>query len=1066
MKAKITLRSILSACTLLCAALVTQPAFGQGQTTSAIRGDVLDAAGTGIPGATVQVRFMPTNTVYETTASGSGRFNLGGLRVGGPYQITASADGYQAYIRNGVFLELSQTFRLTARLVSTEEVVELDAFEVTAGPNTIFDSDEFGSGTVVDAVAIQLTPSVNENVADIVRLNPLIAIMDPERLEINAAGQHFRQNSVQVDGVNLNDQFGLEATGFPSLLNPFPLRTIAQFNVSVSPYDVRNSGFTGASINAVTKSGSNKFEGEAYYYYSDENLRAENFFSGERPDYESTTYGLSLGGPIIKDRLFFFANYEKAEIIQGASNPGFIPDPAEVERLRNYLMGLSTTAYPNGYDPGTWGSVSAASQEDEKWLAKLDWYINDMHRFTVRYSQTEATEPQFGEYSDFGETSLTSHYYSNAFKNTAFSAQLNSRWSDKLETELVVARDTFDKSPTYANPNLFPEIIIDQFPGTRIDGTPITNGELFFGSEDSRQANDLATETTKGKAIVTYYHGAHTIVAGFDYEETTFDNLFLQDVYGNIEYDRLDQLIADIPIEPNFTSSRAFMNRRAGVQGESIAAQSDYADLGLFVQNQWQVNTQLELLFGVRYDTFSTDKQPSNNENFNNNFVTQDGRSNLDNTNTIDGTDNVALRVGFRYDVDGSKKQQFRGGFGLFQGRVPGVYMSNAFSNNGVTTSAIRYEPSITLTDFLNNEFDPANPIEYVATPQGSQIDVIDPDFKLPAVWKANLAYDFELPFEHWIGTIEFLQTWTEQGIYVENANLEQSGVTPDGRAYYTGDEFNSDFGEVFNLRNTSKGEASNLSFQVSRPMVDNWSATVSYTYGNSSDVSSVTSSTAFSNYANRAVFNANEDVAGTSNYETRHRVLVQASYKVDWTSQIRTIFSLVFERRTGRPFSYTFGNDFNNDGLTFNDLFYVPSGPNDPLIGFAGGTSQAQIDDFFAYIGSQDGLSKYAGSAVPRNSGASDWVNRLDLRIAQEFDLRGDLKLELWASVQNVLNLINDEWGQTREIPFSFTLQVADAEWDQASGLIIYDVSSSPDVQRIDTDRNYAISLGAALKF
>lgn len=1059
---------------------------GQGSTTAALSGRVL-SGDSPVSGAEVRLTFGPTNSVYTTVSDASGRYSLGGLRVGGPYTLLISSSGYRSTVEEGISLSLSQTLRIETNLDSSEDVVELEAFEVVARPSTIFDSDRFGSGSVIAGDAVQLTPSVNENVADIVRLNPLITVMDPERLEINAAGQHFRQNSVQVDGVNLNDQFGLEATGFPSLLNPFPLRTIEQFSVSVSPYDVRSSGFTGALINAVTKSGTNEFEGEAYYLYSDNGLRADNYETGDDSFYESNTYGISLGGPIIKDKLFFFVNYEKAEIEREASNPGFIPDAGEVQRLRDYLSGLSTTAYPTGYDPGGWGSAGTLLQEDEKILAKIDWVINDQHRMSVRYSQTEATEPLFGEYDDFGETALTSHYYTNAFKNTAFAAQVNSRWSDMIETEVSVARDTFDKAPTYNNPNLFPQIIIDKFPGTSADGSSSTNSELFFGSEDSRQANDLATETIKGKAAATIYLGKHTLVVGFDYEETEFENTFLQDVYGDIEFDTLDQLVNDEIIEQSFNSSQPFMARKTGVVGESIPAASDYADLGLFIQDTWQVTSQLEVLFGLRYDMFSTDENPAANPDFNSTFTTQSGMTGFDNTNTIDGADQFSVRAGFKYDLETSNRQQIRGGFGLFQGRVPGVYLSNAFSNNGATTSVIDYDTGayagrvnnagdtvdgLRLTEYLNNEFDPNNPIISVASPSGSQVDLIDRDFELPSVWKANIAYDYEIPSTNITFTVEALQTWTNQGVYVENLNLNQVATTPDGRAYYDGDNwFDGNFGEVYNLKNTNKGEAFNLSFALSRPMINNWSFSASYTYGDSTDVSSVTSSTAGSNYGNRAVFNGNEDVEATSNYETKHRFLVQYAYQKQWNERNKSTFSMVYEGRSGRPYSYIFDGDFNNDDRFGNDLFYVPTGQNDPNISFAAGTTQQEIDDFFAYIDSQEGLRKYKGRATERNSGVSDWIDRVDIRVAHSVMVTDRVELEVWFAVQNFLNLLNEDWGQTVEIPFNYTSEVAGGEFitDTAAAnfnTIEYDLGSSPQRPEIDNDRNYSIVIGGALKF
>ncbi len=1054
---------------------------GQGSTTAALSGRVV-SGDSSVSGAEVLLTFVPTNTSYTTTTDSSGRYALGGLRVGGPYSLLVSSRGHRSTIEDGIVLSLSQTLRIVTNLDSSDDVIELEPFEVNARPATIFDSDRFGSGSVIAGEAIQITPSINENIADIVRLNPLIAIMDPERLEINAAGQHFRQNSVQVDGVNLNDQFGLEATGFPPLLNPFPIRTIEQFSVSVSPYDVRSSGFTGALINAVTKSGTNEFEGELYYLYSDDSLRADNFSTGASPAYESNTYGISLGGPILKDKLFFFVNYEKAEIEREASSPGFIPDAAEVQRLRDYLTTLSTTAYPTGYDPGGWGSAGALTQEDEKILAKLDWVINDQHRLTVRYSETEATEPLFGEYDDFGETSLESHYYTNAFESTAFATQLNSRWNDVVETEFSVARDTFDKAPTYNDPNLFPQIIIDKFPGTSADGSSSTNAELFFGSEDSRQANELATKTLKGKGAATIYLGKHTIVTGFDYEKTEFENLFLQDVYGDIEFETLQQIIDDDIIRQSFSSPNPFMARKTGVAGESIAAGSDYTGIGLFVQDTWQVNSRLELLFGIRKDEFSTNQTPAANNTFNSTFTTQSGLTGFDNTNTIDGKDQFSVRAGFKLDLDSEERQQFRGGIGLFQGRVPGVYLSNAFSNNGATTSVIDYETGaydnrgfesdgttvirgITLTEYLNNEFDPSSPIIEVASPSGSQVDLIDRAFELPSVWKANVAYDIEIPSTNLTFTIEALQTWTNKGIYVENLNLSPIDTTPDGRAYYDGDNwFNGNYGEVYNLRNTDKGEATNVSFALTRPMINNWSFSASYTYGESSDVSSVTSSTAGSNYGNRAIFNGNEEVESRSNYETRHRILVQYAYQKQWNDRNKSIFSMVYEGRSGRPYSYVFDGDYNNDDRSGNDLFYVPSSANDSRVTLNG--SATEIADFFAYIDSQEGLREYRGSTVDRNSGVSDWIDRVDIRLAHSFMVTERVEFELWVSVQNFLNLLNDDWGHTVEVPFSFTSEVAFAEYDSATNKIEYDLTADPQNPQIDNDRNYAISIGGALKF
>jgi hypothetical protein len=374
----------------------------------------------------------------------------------------------------------------------------------------------------------------------------------------------------------------------------------------------------------------------------------------------------------------------------------------------------------------------------------------------------------------------------------------------------------------------------------------------------------------------------------------------------------------------------------------------------------------------------------------------------------------------------------------------------------------------MTLSDYLNNEFDPENPILFLDTPQGANIDLVDSDFELPSLWRGSVAYERDLDWNGFRLTTEYVVSIVNKGLYVEQLNLNQVGTSPDGRALYAGSPFfgngfDNNYGDIYNLRNTDKGESHNFIIDVTRPWANNWFASFSYTWGQSDDVSSVTSSTAFSNFGNRAIFNQNEDVASTSNYETRHRFLVSAGYEFEWNERTSTRLVLVYEGRSGRPYSWVFQDDFNNDGVSENDLFYVPTGASDPLIGFAPGTTQGQIDDFFAFINSTT-LAESAGGVTQRNSETSPYIHRFDLNITQTVMIKNGIELEIFANLINVGNMINDEWGHTSEVPFSYTRGVAEASVD--GGKIVYDLGT-PDGPQTQANRSrWQVRLGATLKF
>lgn len=1035
-------------------ALATGSLWGQGITTSALNGRIVDADGEAIASARVVLTHVPTGSSYDSVSSGRGYVGFQGLRVGGPYSLTVSAPGYQTQEEIGIMLELNKGYDTTVTLTAEgSEIVELEEFVTTAGPTTIFDLENAGTGSVINNERIEDTATVRRSISDFARLNPLVTMLDSSYQEISAAGQHHRQNSIAVDGVKLNDQFGLESSGFSAIRNPISIDTIEEFSIDISPYDVRQSGFTGASINAVTKSGRNNFFGTAYFYYTDQDMRAENPRTGIKEPFEEMTYGLTLGGPIIKDTLFFFVNYEKFDRTAVADDPGFIPAVEDIARIRARSLEL-------GFDPGTFRSVTA-TQEEEKILAKIDWNITRDHRFSIRYDQNEGNQPDFGEYSDYSssrpETALSSHFFTDIRKVTTLVAELNSYWTDRLQSQVRYGNTNIKKVPQIQQP-YFPEIEVKGVSGITQSEAVTDRGEIFFGTEDSRQSNSLESEIENIAVNLDYYMNEWTFTGGVDSEKSKFDNLFLQDTFGNYVYNSIEDFEND---------ELAYGNRQFGIDGQTVAAQSDFTVTGIYGQAEWRATPGLTVQGGVRVDVVSTSTSPPFSENFYDSFG-------IRNDETVGGQTTVAPRLSFKYTPESIDGLQFRAGIGLFQGRAPAVYLSNSFSNNGVTTAYVRADSdTFKLADALSGNaadprmnFDPDNPrVDLPPGTPGNRVDLIEEGLQMPAVWRANLAVDKKMPFLDTILTAELVFTEVDAAVYVADINLLEIGTAPDGRTLFNGSSYRGngidpDFSNVYQMRNTDRGSATNFVLSLNRPMKDNWYGGISYTWGTSDDVSSLTSSTGFSNFNNRAVFNQNTDEMGTSNYQTRHRLMANVGYSHDWGSRNITRISLLYEGRTGRPYSVIYATDVNGDGTEYNDLLYIPTGPGDPLVSFA---SSEDEQAFFSYV-NNNGLDGYAGDHAPRNSQTSVWVNRFDLKLVQEIPFGDRVKTELFLDILNIGNLLNSDWGLVDEVPFNYTEEVVDAEI--VDGQYVYEFLD-PDGPTTQTSRSrWGMQLGVKVSF
>lgn len=1010
-----------------------QLAFAQSTTSSAVNGRVTDPEGRPVAGAVVEIVHVPSGTRKTVNTDAQGRYSSAGLRVGGPFTISVIKEGFEGAKREQLSLPLGETKTFNFDLES--EATDLEAVEVVATSGaTVFDPNNMGATSNVSRDMIDSLPSISRSLEDFVRTDPRITQIDKGRGGISVAGQNNRYNSITIDGVPTNDPFGLNDNGLASLNQPISLDTIEQVSIGVSGFDVSQSDFTGANINAITKSGTNEFSGTVYYNFQDNDLISDNpsEFLGFT---QQKTYGFTLGGPILQDNLFFFVSYEKFEQDLGAPSIGLLGgnavtnlrfiSPADVARVQQ----VARTVY--NFDVGTVEIPPGVTNEDDKLLVKLDWNINDSHRLSVRYNETNGEVLRFRDLNS-GNFSLSTQWDVDDRTTESWVANLYSDWSASFSTELSVSNTKYEAV----------RVIPVQAPDVRIR---FGNGAEFlnFGPDQFSHDNRLETETQTAFFSANWFLGDHTIKFGADYKNDDIFNLFGRDLFGVYTFNSIDDFSAG-----RFSS----YSRRAAQPGqpvESLAADWELANLGFFVQDTWFVSPNLNILYGLRVDTPDVKGRPT----FNQTFATAYG---FRNDTTIDGNEIVQPRFGFNYTFDTERPTQFRGGLGLFAGSAANAWLSNPFSSTGLNFIQLSATNSTGFSFNPNNQpVPPASVIEQV-------VDVVDPNFEQPTVWKSNLAFDHELPWMGLVASAELLWTNSENAIFYQHLNLgSPNGRLPDGRFHYfqntlntgTGacltnpvsvsqncNRFNRNrtFADVLLLTNTNKGDAQNLTLSLEKPMDDrNWSAKLAWTMGRAEEVNPGTSSQAASNWNSRQIFN-HDDKAETANYEIKDRVVLTYTHRwYFFGDDLATKFSVFGEGRSGRPFSYVFANDANGDRISGNDLFFIP---NEGQVQFTSNTSAQAIQQFFAYINNNEYLSSNRGSVAERNANTMNWVNSFDVRFSQEIPGIFKGKGEVFLDIINFGNFLNDDWGQIVEFPFPFGVRLANfAGVDPTTGRYIY---------------------------
>ena len=1018
-------------------------------TTSSMSGKVtMQGSGEEVIGATVQVVHEPSGTRYNAVSNVDGRFSIQGMRTGGPYTVTVSYIGFQPKSYKSITLQLGENFNLNVEM--SEDANELQEVVVT-GSKSKFSAEKTGASTNINSAQIVNLPTVSRSITDVTRLSPYGGS------GMSFAGADGRNSNFTVDGANFNNNFGL-SEGLPGGGNPISLDAIEELQVVVSPYDVRQTNFIGGGVNAITKSGTNTFKGSAFIYHRNENLRGDAIdhqtIDGAREKDQSTTYGFTLGGPIIKNKLFFFVNGEmiKTPTVVNrwkGSRDGYADETnyisrtttSDLQTVSNYVLGKY------GYDTGSFDSFPA-DESNYKLLARLDWNINDMHHLAFRYNYTKnrswrtpsPSSMDGGTRSAYARMSLYSMSFANSMYSMdnnvhSFSLDLNSRFSANLSNQFLATYSKLD-DVRGTNSSEFPFIDI-------LDGTDNTANYMALGYELFTWNNAVHNNILNIKDDLTYFVGKHKIMAGVSYEYQMADNQYMRNGTGYYRYRSLQDFMNGATPE--------VVCLTYGYGGEtSPAARVQFSQLRFYAQDDWNITDRFKLTYGTRIDGlfFNNGDLMTNNAILALNYY--DGGGNVRHIDTgkwPNSKVSISPRVGFTWDVFGDRSLKVRGGSGFFSGRLPLVFFTNMPTNSGMIQYQAQLNASNMARRFTNGEHSMADFAgglvtdadgnatvaalrdklismgypENITPEQGavpSAISAVDPDFKMPQVWKTSLAVDYQLP-------VSFPFTVTVEGIFnkmINDRSISDWSMLPaegfarwngaDNRPIYPSTFRNST--KAFVLENTSKGYGWIGNITINTQPADWVSLMAAYTHTVSKEITGMPGSAAESAFTYvPTVAGPNNIKLHNSQYVTPDRVVASATLH----DRSGNHYSLIYETwRGGYNESYMMANDMNGDGYNY-DAIYIPTDAevNKGLFRFVSEDDKVRFMDF---VHNDSYLKKHQGEYAEGYSVYNPWVHRIDISYKHDFKLNiGKTKhvLQLSADVKNVLNLFNSSWGVSK---------------------------------------------------
>ena len=973
--------------------------------SSSTRGTVTDEAGTPIANATVIITHAPSSTRATATTGPNGGYFKSGLRVGGPYTVAVSADGYRSAQLQDIYLrpgsQPATTIALEAESAAIEEIV------VTAQATEIYDLAN-GVGSAFSAEDIANTPATTRDVIRTLLRDPLAQSNGTGNLSV--AGVNPRFNGLAIDGSLQQDDFGLGSNTYATERSPINLDAIESASLVASDYDTMTSGFTGGLVNLTTKSGTNEWDGSLFYFSQTDSNIGDKYDGNNKytaPPLDETEQGITLGGPIVKDKLFFFVSYDEFE---SANSVDFFDDDIENGVQAGFFDELASIIEDaTGYNPGGRPGTASIPVTSERTLAKLDWNISDRHRASYTYQKTEETG------SNVDDLSFVSAWYDDPSLLEANTFQLYSDWSSSWSTTLRINMKEWERGQLCrAGTGVGSVEIEDLAPadlvGTDLEGL-LTGDEVTVigGCDRFRQANEYDDERLQILARADYFAGNHVISAGLEYEDFSLRNLFISGgARGRFVFDSFDDLV-------DSTALVRYESVPSSISDDP-AVSWGLEKWSLFLQDSVQVSSDLEISFGLRYETYSQSDKPGFNQQILDTYGTRSDTN-------LDGRDLLMPRVSFRWDLN--DRTTLTGGVGKFSGGEPKVWISNAFSKQSVRVSDtfVGVDPTEVPASLIA-EVDNVSPVP---------IDTIDPDFTIPSDWKASLKLERIMD----LGFLGDDYTFTAQALYTKTSNgfrwinlsqtelpgVNNTGVAPDGRIIYA-DLEDLEIDNLTQLTNHSDGSSTAFSVGLTNVFDNGFDFRLAYAYQDIEVVTEGGSSRGISNWRGIRGLDRNNPSATISPYQVEHSIKLGLGYEKDFfgTGQSATRIDFFAARVSGDHFNWTFNTSSSNslfgragagESPYDNNPLYVPTGPDDPLVVF---DSEFEQSAFFSYVDS----NKIGRGITEVNGYRAGWNTLSSLRIQQEIpglpflgNSLGDNNFKIVLDIDNVLNLINSDWGR-----------------------------------------------------
>ena len=979
------------------AALGTAGFANANTTASSIRGEITGPLNNPAVGTVVKVTHIPTGATKTATVNSAGVFNFNGLRVGGPYTIEVDSDKFADQTINDVYLTLGETSTINRQL---ENIQDIETISITASQVKTLAFGKVGPAVSFGAETLERAPAINRDISDIVRIDPRVHVDEGGNNSIQCNGKNPRYNSLTIDGVRQNDLFGLNSNGYPTENMPFSFGVLDQVTVELAPYDVINGGFTACNINAVTKTGTNELSGSFFYDYTSEDFRGDSL-EGDKitlTPFDEKRYGISVGGPIIEDKLFFYDNYEKAEgtntFDRGAIGSGAVNEVNITQAELDEIVQISRDLYQ--YDPGA--IPSSKPNEDEKILVKFDWNINEDHRFALTYNYNDGFNISQAD-GDSDEFEFENHLYERGAELESLVGALYSDWTDKFSTEIRIISQELDNRQNSLAGN--GSVGGNDFGEIRIATDDV---DVYLGSDDSRQANDLDWEQfgiiLRGKY---YFDNGHTATFGYEQDDLEVFNLFIQHTETEIRFSSIDNF-------RNGLADAIYYNNAINGDLNSAAAAWSYKSHALYAQDDFYLTDDLKVVAGLRYEWYTSSDRPAVNEE----FLADYGFAN---NATLDGEGLLQPRIGLNYTLDEST--ELRGGIGLFSGGNPNVWLSNNFSNTNTTQVGARGRNFCYTDDYERRAVIPcpnghrslfdddivwvnaeagvpagpgyAIPSELdaaVSSGNGSNFDInyLDPDFVIPSEWKISAGMT-HVTDDEYVLNADVIVSVTQDQAMLKYGNLDEVGVDENGYVDY-------DSNRVSALALTNSDRTS-TSYSVSATLEKSWDNGIDliagYSYNYAKDVQPMNSSVAFSNYQFRAFKNPNEDVSSLSDWNIKHRFTASLTYTVELFEGLNTVFSAYGLAHSGSPYSLT-----------------LSQGDSNGVFGFT------------PYLDTNNVLP--AGGK--RNSEESSWWSKIDLAVRQDVPaFSSEHKATLYVTIDNFTNMLNDDWGILEEANNTVTI-------------------------------------------